>query len=159
MGEQWVQQQICFHSGVSWVCLPSKGSVSQEYIERSTQKKGGGCTRVKASPWTSGETWAIRSIMSSICRLKTLLLCPVLKTIGQASSGMASFIWDAIITINCLREYPIGLPYLKAYAYFNHKAEDFPVTYSYQNELLSLPVYPEMTKDMVKYVAEKIMDY
>ena len=52
--------------------------------------------------------------------------------------------------------YPIGLPFLNAYKYLNHKPEDFPVTYQYQNEILSLPIYPEMTEEMVKYVSEKI---
>ena len=55
--------------------------------------------------------------------------------------------------------YPIGLPYLKAYSYLKHKSEDFPVTYKYQSELLSLPIFPEMTEEMVKYIADKIRDF
>jgi len=55
--------------------------------------------------------------------------------------------------------YPIGLPFLKAYDYLESKPQDFPVTYEYQNKLLSLPIYPEMTEDMVKYVSEKIRDF
>ncbi len=55
--------------------------------------------------------------------------------------------------------YPIGLPYLKAYAYLNHKPEDFPYTYQYQNEVLSLPIFPEMTEDMVSFVVEKIKEF
>ncbi|MCD4829440.1 MAG: DegT/DnrJ/EryC1/StrS family aminotransferase [Candidatus Cloacimonetes bacterium] len=52
--------------------------------------------------------------------------------------------------------YPIGLPYLKAYAHLNHKPQDFPVTWDYQDKLLSLPIYAEMTDDMVRRVAERI---
>ena len=52
--------------------------------------------------------------------------------------------------------YLIGLPFLKAYKYLNHKPEDFPVTYKYQNEALSLPIYPEITEDMICYVSDKI---
>jgi len=52
--------------------------------------------------------------------------------------------------------YPIGLPFLKAYQYLNHSSEDFPNTYKYQNEILSLPIYPEITEDMICYVSDKI---
>jgi dTDP-4-amino-4,6-dideoxygalactose transaminase len=49
--------------------------------------------------------------------------------------------------------YPIALPYLKAYRYLGHKPEDFPVAFKYQDEILSLPMYPEMTEEMVENVA------
>ncbi len=55
--------------------------------------------------------------------------------------------------------YPIGLPFLKAYDYLESKPQDFPVTYEYQNKLLSLPIYPEMTEEMVKFVSEKIRNF
>ncbi len=52
--------------------------------------------------------------------------------------------------------YPIALPNLQAYRYLEHKPEDFPVASQYQNEILSLPMYPELTEEMVEYVAEKL---
>ena len=52
--------------------------------------------------------------------------------------------------------YPRALPNLPAYRYMNNKPSDFPVASKYQNEVLSIPVYPEMTEDMIRYVAEKI---
>lgn len=55
--------------------------------------------------------------------------------------------------------YPIGLPYLKAYQYLNHQSSDFPVTYQYQSEILSLPIYPELTNDMQDYVIEIIKQF
>ncbi|PID27563.1 MAG: erythromycin biosynthesis sensory transduction protein eryC1 [Candidatus Cloacimonadota bacterium] len=55
--------------------------------------------------------------------------------------------------------YPIGLPFLKAYDSMNHKSEDFPVTYNYQNKLLSLPIFPEITEEMMDHVAEKIEEF
>ena len=48
--------------------------------------------------------------------------------------------------------YPIGLPYLKAYNYLNHTPEDFPITYKYQNKLLSLPMYPELSTHHIDYI-------
>jgi dTDP-4-amino-4,6-dideoxygalactose transaminase len=52
--------------------------------------------------------------------------------------------------------YPRILPNLPAYAYLGHKPHDFPVAYKFQNEILSLPMYPELTDVHIEYVCEKI---
>jgi dTDP-4-amino-4,6-dideoxygalactose transaminase len=52
--------------------------------------------------------------------------------------------------------YPVALPFLKAYAYLGATPADFPVAHANQSRILSLPIYPEMTDDMVVYVAEQI---
>jgi len=54
--------------------------------------------------------------------------------------------------------YPIGLPFLKAYNYLNHKPEDFPVTYKYQNEVLSLPIFPELSRQQIENVVSKLKE-
>lgn len=55
--------------------------------------------------------------------------------------------------------YPRALPFLKAYAYLGHKPEDFPVVYEYQDKNLSLPMYPELTEEMIRYVADHVREY
>jgi dTDP-4-amino-4,6-dideoxygalactose transaminase len=55
--------------------------------------------------------------------------------------------------------YPTPLPFLPAYNYMNHKTPDFPVAALLQNEILSLPMYAELTKEMVAHVAEKIKEF
>lgn len=55
--------------------------------------------------------------------------------------------------------YPTALPNLPCYAYLGYRPEDFPVATKYQDEILSLPIYPEMMADMVKYVAACINEY
>jgi len=55
--------------------------------------------------------------------------------------------------------YPIALPNLKAYQYLGHKPEDFPVASRYEKEILSLPMYPELTEDMILYTAETIREF
>jgi len=55
--------------------------------------------------------------------------------------------------------YPIGLPFLEAYKYLHHTKEDFPVTYEYQSKILSLPMYPELTREQIIYICEKINDF
>ena len=52
--------------------------------------------------------------------------------------------------------YPIGLPYLKAYNYLNHTPENFPITYKYQNTVLSLPMYPELSTHHIDYIIKTI---
>jgi len=55
--------------------------------------------------------------------------------------------------------YPIGLPFLTAYNYLNHKPGDFPVTFDNQTRLLSLPIYPEMSADQVNYVIKNVREF
>lgn len=43
--------------------------------------------------------------------------------------------------------YPNALPFMKAYQHLAHKPQDFPVAYQYQNEVLSLPMYPELSPE------------
>jgi dTDP-4-amino-4,6-dideoxygalactose transaminase len=52
--------------------------------------------------------------------------------------------------------YPKALPFYPAYAYLNHIPSDFPVAYHNQSRILSLPVYPEMTDEMIRCVAHSI---
>ena len=55
--------------------------------------------------------------------------------------------------------YPTPLPFLKAYNYLNYKKEDFPVSYDYQNKILSLPIYPELSLNKINFVCEKIKEF
>ncbi len=55
--------------------------------------------------------------------------------------------------------YPTALPFMKAYSYLGHKPEDFPVAHQYQSEILSLPMFPELTTQQIEYVAAKIKEF
>ncbi len=52
--------------------------------------------------------------------------------------------------------YPVALPFLQAYAYLKHGPADFPVAHANQSRILSLPIFPEMTDEMIGYVADQI---
>lgn len=52
--------------------------------------------------------------------------------------------------------YPTILPLLPAYSYLSYKPEDFPVAYAFQQEILSLPMYPELTHEAISYVSNMI---
>jgi len=51
------------------------------------------------------------------------------------------------------------LPFYPAYAYLGHIPDDFPVAYANQSRILSLPIYPEMTEEMVAFVVERIGEF
>jgi dTDP-4-amino-4,6-dideoxygalactose transaminase len=55
--------------------------------------------------------------------------------------------------------YPMPLHQQKAYQDLNYNKGDFPVAEKYASEILSLPMYPEMTDEMVEYVCGKISEF
>jgi dTDP-4-amino-4,6-dideoxygalactose transaminase len=55
--------------------------------------------------------------------------------------------------------YPVPLHLQKAYAGQGYKEGDFPVTESVANRLLSLPMFPELRKEQIEYVANSIKQY
>lgn len=55
--------------------------------------------------------------------------------------------------------YPIALPNLNAYSYLNHSPGDFPEATKASQEILSLPMYPELQREQIEYVVEKIKGF
>lgn len=55
--------------------------------------------------------------------------------------------------------YPTPMPLMPCYGHLGYTEEDFPVAALYAKEILSLPMYPEMTEEQVNYVAETIIAY
>jgi dTDP-4-amino-4,6-dideoxygalactose transaminase len=49
--------------------------------------------------------------------------------------------------------YPKALPFYPAYAYLNHSPADFPVAHAHQSRILSLPIFPEMSDELITCVA------
>jgi len=61
--------------------------------------------------------------------------------------------------ISTVLNYPKALPFYPAYAYLGHKPEDFPVAYSHQNTILSIPIYPEMSQEQIDRVCAAIRQF
>ncbi len=55
--------------------------------------------------------------------------------------------------------YPTALPNLPAYQYLKSGKEEYPVATQLQNEILSLPIYPELTEDDIEYIAKAIKGF
>ena len=55
--------------------------------------------------------------------------------------------------------YPIPPHLAQCYHFLGHKKGDYPITESYADEVLSLPIYTGMTLEEQDYVIEKINAY
>lgn len=61
--------------------------------------------------------------------------------------------------IQTVINYPTALPFLEAYAYQGNTVEDFPTAHGHQNDILSLPIFPDMTDDQITYVVNSIASF
>lgn len=55
--------------------------------------------------------------------------------------------------------YPIPIHFQVAFKHLNHKKGDFSVTEKYAKEILSLPLFPELTKNQIAFVANEIKQF
>ena len=55
--------------------------------------------------------------------------------------------------------YAKALPFYPAYGHLGHTPKDFPIAHANRSRILSLPIYPEITDDMISYLAGKIAEF
>ena len=55
--------------------------------------------------------------------------------------------------------YPIPIHLQKSLSSLGYKKGDFPITEKYANEMLSLPIYPEITREQVRFVCKQIKEF
>ena len=58
--------------------------------------------------------------------------------------------------ISTMLNYSKALPFYPAYSHMGHVPSDFPNAHHNQSRILSLPIYPEMTDDMIKHVVQTV---
>ncbi|MFZ0390784.1 MAG: DegT/DnrJ/EryC1/StrS family aminotransferase [Calditrichia bacterium] len=61
--------------------------------------------------------------------------------------------------IGCGYHYKLPLHLQKAYHHLPYKKGDFPVTEKVMQEIISLPMYPELSQSQMEYVAEKVIEF
>jgi dTDP-4-amino-4,6-dideoxygalactose transaminase len=55
--------------------------------------------------------------------------------------------------------YPTALPFMPAYNRLGHTPADFPAAFACQDEIISLPMYPELTDGMIAHVVKSIEEF
>jgi len=55
--------------------------------------------------------------------------------------------------------YPLPLHLQKAYAHLGYEDGSFPVTESVAKRLISLPMFPELTREQIEYVVQCIKEF
>ena len=55
--------------------------------------------------------------------------------------------------------YPVALPFQPCYDDLNIREEDFPIARQYQDEVLSLPMYPELTEEAIRKVTDTVKQF
>ncbi|HIH34034.1 MAG TPA: DegT/DnrJ/EryC1/StrS family aminotransferase [Nanoarchaeota archaeon] len=76
---------------------------------------------------------------------------------AQDRDALATFLDNAGIATQIY--YPIPLHLQEAYQFLGHKKGDFPVAERHAEQILSLPIYPEISGEQIEYVCDKIKEF
>ena len=115
----------------------ARRSLAHRYHELLAEAKGAIVTPVEA-PWTKGVYHLYVVRVQDREALQAYL----------AEAGIGSGI-----------HYPIPLHLQKAYAYLGHKKGDFPVTERVAAEIVSLPMFPQLTHSQQDEVASRVKEF
>ena len=61
--------------------------------------------------------------------------------------------------IGCAVYYPLPLHLQECFAELGYKAGDLPVAEALAQQVLSIPIYPELTVEMKQYVVDSIREF
>ena len=67
---------------------------------------------------------------------------------------LKAYLANAGISTNI--NYPVALPFLKAYRKFEHSKTDFPNAFKHQQQILSLPMYPGLNLEQIDHVCSTV---
>ncbi|MDZ7262332.1 MAG: DegT/DnrJ/EryC1/StrS family aminotransferase [candidate division KSB1 bacterium] len=70
---------------------------------------------------------------------------------------LQQYLWNKGIATGL--HYPVPIHLQKGYTFLGYKTGSFPVTEKYAQTILSLPMYPELTKGQIEYVVEGIESF
>ena len=61
--------------------------------------------------------------------------------------------------VSCALHYPKILPLLPAYNDHGYSPQDFPVAHALEQKILSLPMFPHITREQIKYVVDCVKSF
>ncbi|UCD15441.1 MAG: DegT/DnrJ/EryC1/StrS family aminotransferase, partial [Candidatus Omnitrophota bacterium] len=61
--------------------------------------------------------------------------------------------------IQCVIHYPVPIYSLGAYKWLGYSPQQFPVTEEFSRQILSLPMYPELTEEQIERIADLIKKF
>jgi dTDP-4-amino-4,6-dideoxygalactose transaminase len=61
--------------------------------------------------------------------------------------------------ISCGIHYPIPIHLQPAYRDLGYQKGDFPVTEDYAQRIISLPMYAELTPELMRFVAQGVLEF
>ncbi|UCF64022.1 MAG: DegT/DnrJ/EryC1/StrS family aminotransferase, partial [bacterium] len=71
--------------------------------------------------------------------------------------SLQNFLFDRGIATGFHYKYPLHLQ--KAYTHLGYKNGDFPITEKVMQEIISLPMYPELSEEQITYVVENLKEF
>jgi dTDP-4-amino-4,6-dideoxygalactose transaminase len=89
--------------------------------------------------------------------VRTVYHLYVVRVPGRHRDGLQEFLKNCGISTGI--HYPTAIPYLKPYRRMGHSEADFPQAFQASQEVISLPMFPELTDDQIQYVADRIRGY
>ena len=90
-----------------------------------------------------------------------LRYCVIVKLVVKSCILFFNYVFEQKFSaagIGAALHYPRPLHLQKAYDFMGHKPGAFPVAEQAADRVLSLPNYPEMTDEMVAFVAGKVKE-
>ncbi|NQY80438.1 MAG: DegT/DnrJ/EryC1/StrS family aminotransferase [Candidatus Caenarcaniphilales bacterium] len=87
----------------------------------------------------------------------SILVSPDSKESASLRNGLKEFLSQREIGSEIY--YPLALHEQEVYKYLNYESDDFPNSVIASNAVLSLPVYPELTNEQIKFVCDSIKDF
>lgn len=110
--------------------------------------------RIELAQLYGKELTGIRGITLPEVRIDTVHSFHLFVVLAEQREQLKEYL--AQREIQTLIHYPKALPFEPAYDYLNHRESDFPVSVHLQNVVLSLPLYPELSREQVMYVCKSI---
>lgn len=127
-------------------------NVKLRYIEEWTEKR-------RTNAYTYNEALAGLGVVTprELANVRAVYHLYVVRVPGGRREALAEFLKANGVQAGI--HYPIALPYLNAYSYLNHTPTDFPESLKASGEILSLPMFPELSESQISFVADRIREF